>query len=174
MVTEQKIARRLPLYYQSPAFPVYEFGDSRLTVGGSRYYVLTTRGNIEECVLDFPFLFAPAIQDTIEIWGSGSRHLRPSEKKLPERVIEKEINVDNLVAAINATEEEVNQWLGLLLEDYDIDLTVENIEATRSLIRFWLEQQASQSNLKLEEDELSKLFRFTVRLAYEALYVGSA
>lgn len=172
MITKQ-VGKRLPMNYELRASQIHKFGDNLVRVGGSFYYILTSGGDMEESVLDFRVFASSAIEDTIEIWGSESKHLRPTEKRLPERLIKKEIDVDNLVAAINATDEEINQWLGWLLEDYDIDLTVENIEATSSLIRFWLEQQASQSGLKLEEDELSKLFRFTVRLAYEALYVGS-
>lgn len=113
------------------------------------------------------------IEGLVEMWGSGGKWFFVGEK-VGERIVEKEIDIDKLQTSISATDEEVHGWLSSLLEDYDIEPTPESIEAASSLIRLWLEQQASKTGLKLKEDEISKLFNFTVRLAYEALYVGSA
>ena len=159
MVTEQKIHRRLTFGYN---FPVAE----------ERFYYIVTAGQeVEEDVV--PLLSTPAGSVGLEIWGTTCKHLRFPQEQILEIMIKKEIDVDDLQTAISATDEEVNQWLALLLEDYDIDSSEENIEVASLLIRSWLEQQALRSGLKLEKDELSKLFQFAVRLAYEALYVGS-
>lgn len=175
-ITEQRVTAKLPFECMPSPNKVFERSGIRVVVGGSSRYVLTTRGNIEPDAIVYSPIWsinAPRIEETMEIWGTTCKHLRLPEEKLPEITVKKEIDVNNLVGAINATDEEVNQWLGLLLEDYDIEPTVENIEAAGSLLRIWLEQQVSKSGLKLEEDELLKVFRFAVRLAYEALYVGS-
>jgi len=93
--------------------------------------------------------------------------------KFEEMSIEKELDVNRLQTAISATDEEASQWLGSLLADYDIEPTRENIEVAARLIRTWLEELASVHGVRLTKDELSTLFRFTIRLAYEALYVGT-
>ncbi len=174
MVTKAKIAGKITLPYEPLVSQIHDLGNSRrLMVGGSSYYIQPT-GSIEESFIAFPDIRINTPEETVEIWGSMCKHLRLPEEQSVEIVVEKEIDVNKLAAAVNATDEEVNQWLGLLLEDYDIDSDVENIKVASSLIRFWLEQQALKSDLKLEEGELSKLFKFAVRLAYEALYVGSA
>lgn len=175
MVTkEKKIIKELPVFYGQPQFQVYELGDNDVMLRGSRYYVITTAGDMEESVLDLPIIYGPEIQDTVEIRGSGTRHLRAAEPGPLDVVIEKEIDVDRLIKAIDATDEEVNGWLALILEDYDVDSTEDNVEAISRFIRWWLEEEALKRGLKLEEDESLKLFRFAVRLAYEALYVGYA
>ena len=159
--------------YKLPASEIYELCNKPLLFRVMPHYKLTTTGDIEESTVDFSLIGEINPSLLTMVWGSACKHLRLPEEQPLEIVIEKEINVDNLAVAMNATDEKVNQWLGLLLKDYDIEPTAENIEATSSFIRLWLEQQALKSGVKLEEDELSKLFRFTVRLAYEALYVGS-
>lgn len=113
------------------------------------------------------------IGESIMIWDSGSSHLWFAEE-FKERVVDKEIDVDKLQIATNATDKEVNEWLGFLLQDYDIEPTAESMDEVGSLIKLWLKEQVLKKGLKLKETELSKLFKFTVRLAYEALYVGSA
>ena len=174
MAMKQKISGNLPVFFGQPAFQVCELGDNDVTLGGSRYYVITTAGEIDECVFDWPIIYGPEIQDTMEIRGSGTRHLRVAGRRPLDIEIEKEIDVDSLIMAIDATDQEVNEWLGLILEDYDVDSTEDNIEAISHIIKWWLAREASKSGLRLEEKESSKLFRFAVRLAYEALYVGSA
>jgi len=111
--------------------------------------------------------------ERFEIWRPGSIPFFLSEG-VSDRMIEKEIDIDKLHGAINATDEEVSRCLDSLLEDYDIEPTLENRKVASHLIRSWLKEQASEKGLTLKDDELSKLFRLAVQLAYEALYVGSA
>lgn len=124
--------------------------------------------------------FAPIIESepcktegAMLVWGSGGALLAVTEKP-SELVINKEIDMDKLKTTIDASDEEVNQCLGSLLEDYEIESTAENIELAGAIIKLWLKQQSSTKGVELKEDELSKLFKFTVGLAREALYVGSA
>lgn len=112
------------------------------------------------------------IGESIIVWSPGGSHLWLSEE-FNERLVYKEIDVDKLQIATNATDEEVNEWLGFLLQDYNIEPTAESMDEAVSLIKLWLKEQVLKKGLKLKEAELSKLFKFTVRLAYEALYVGS-
>ena len=125
-------------------------------------------------VLDLPLIYGREIQETVEVRGSGTRHLRAAEIRPLDMVLEKEIDVDKLIMAIDATDEEVKGWLELILEDYDVKATEDNIEDMSQLIRWWIEKEASKRGVRLEGDESSKIFRFAVRLAYEALYVGYA
>lgn len=112
------------------------------------------------------------IGESIMVWSSGGSHLRLIEE-FNERLVDKEIDVDKLQIATNATDEEVNEWLGFLLQDYNVEPTTESMDEAGSFIKLWLKEQVLKKGLKLKEAELSKLFKFTVRLAYEALYVGS-
>lgn len=107
------------------------------------------------------------------IWRPGPILFFLSEG-VSDRMIEKEIDIDKLHGAINATDEEVSRCLDSLLEDYDIEPTLENRKVASVLIRSWLKEQAAEKGVTLKDDELSKLFRFAVQLAYEALYVGCA
>ena len=174
MATEQKISGSLPIFYGRPESQICEIGDSDVKFGGINYYVVTTVGDIKESGLDWPLTYKSAIQHTVEIWGSRTRHLRAAEKIVLDMVIEKEIDVDSLIMAMDATDEEVKEWLALLLEDYDVKAIEDNIEDMSQLIRWWIGKEASKRSVRLEEDEASKIFRFAVRLAYEALYVGYA
>ena len=84
MVVEQRIKTKIPYKYESTP-RVFEIGGKILTVAGTMYYICASTKEVLEDVPYFPPLFRPAIEDTVEIWGSGARYLYSPERKSPIR-----------------------------------------------------------------------------------------
>ena len=137
------------------------------------YQWLTQTVAIFPFTTSFPQNSYPLIQivDEVDIWGCGYKYLF-SGHKISKRMVEKEIDIDKLKMATSAPDEEVYHWVGSLLEDYDIQPTPETVEDTLHLLKMWVARQAAKTGITLKEDDLSKLTKFSARLAYEALYVG--
>lgn len=87
MAKAQKIGGSFSLNYLKLTPQVHEFGDRRVTVPRYRYYILPTGGGVKESVIDpLPILEIkiPSIEDTLEIWGSGSSRLQTTGKGFPK------------------------------------------------------------------------------------------
>ena len=161
-------------------YSVYEnreaHGRDVITCGGTWFYIGSGTDVAEIYPSCASVMFPPSPgyrMDSNVYTGDITGYVSSFEVQVGGRVIAKDISVDNLIAAMNATDEEVDQWLAALLRDYDIEVNADNIGVIRFLIGVWLKQQVSKSGLTLQKEELSKLFKFVARLAHDVLYVGS-
>jgi hypothetical protein len=162
VMTRGKVTNMSP-FYEVSCFDVHQFDHKWFRTRRRTF----SRKISAEFLQDVP----SRIHGDVLVWGSGSKDFYFIEKP-SETVVMKEIDMDKLQKTIEATDEEVSQWLGSLLEDYDIEPVTENVRAASAFIKVWLMEQARSKGVALKKDELTKLFKFTVGLAREALYVG--
>ncbi len=99
----------------------------------------------------------------IEVLSIGDKY----RKQIKE--IKKEIKVDDWIKSINASDEQVKDWLKAILKDYNLEPSDENISMLKLLIEEWIRKEFEKEKLELSEEGLQKIFNFIIKIAYDSL-----
>jgi len=118
-------------------------------------------------------LIPSGVLDIKSSWVDFMQEHQKSELLFPRprtvKVVERRVNVDTWIAAINASDEEVKHWLESLLQDYNITPNEDNLYMLSSIIKLWIKREFSKEGLEISDNDLQKVFKFITKIAYDTI-----